>query len=145
MPNFTTNRLNIHALERQSVSPSSAVRVMLLHGNVSSSAFFAPLMAQLPAHWHVIAPDLRGYGASEAKPIDATRGAGDWADDLWALCETLGWKDFGASARLEHGRRSGNAICARSSDSRLEPDACLPEQPLRFWWHARRERFTQRQ
>jgi pimeloyl-ACP methyl ester carboxylesterase len=93
MPNFTTNRLNIHALERQSANPSSAVRVMLVHGNVSSSAFFAPLLTELPAHWHVIAPDLRGYGATEAKAIDASRGAGDWADDLWALCETLGWKD----------------------------------------------------
>ena len=93
MPNFTTNRLNIHALERPSATPSNAVRVMLVHGNVSSSAFFAPLMTALPANWHVVAPDLRGYGETEAKPIDATRGAGDWADDLWALCETLGWTD----------------------------------------------------
>ena len=93
MPNFSTNRLNIHALERQSATPANTVRVMLVHGNVSSSAYFAPLMTTLPANWHVVAPDLRGYGASEAKAIDATRGAGDWADDLWALCTTLGWTD----------------------------------------------------
>jgi pimeloyl-ACP methyl ester carboxylesterase len=88
--NTQTNRLNIHALEK-STSDANARRVVLVHGNVSSSAFFAPLMAKLPAHWHVIAPDLRGYGHTEARPLDGTRGLRDFSDDLWSLLEQTGW------------------------------------------------------
>lgn len=88
--NTQTNRLNIHALEKVS-SKTNAKRVVLVHGNVSSSAFFAPLMAKLPENWHVIAPDLRGYGHTEAKPLDGTRGLRDFSDDLWSMLETMGW------------------------------------------------------
>src|SRR5262249_28233004 len=58
-------------------------------GNVSSGAFFEPLMAALADRFHVVVPDLRGYGASEPVPIDATRGVRDFADDLRALLVAL--------------------------------------------------------
>jgi pimeloyl-ACP methyl ester carboxylesterase len=35
---------------------------------------------------------MRGFGDSERKPMDATRGLGDWADDTYALVRTLGIK-----------------------------------------------------
>jgi len=43
----------------------------------------------MPAGFRGIAPDLRGYGDTEDKLIDATRGMGDWIDDLAALLDTL--------------------------------------------------------
>ena len=38
--------------------------VVLLHGNTSSSLFFTPLLNRLPGKYHVISPDLRGFGES---------------------------------------------------------------------------------
>ena len=48
-------------------------------------------MLKLPAGYHGIAPDLRGYGDTEDKLIDATRGAGDWVDDLIGLAHAIGF------------------------------------------------------
>src|SRR3970282_2032578 len=46
-------------------------------------------MLKLPAGFRGVAPDLRGYGDTEDKLIDATRGAGDFVDDLLALMDAL--------------------------------------------------------
>lgn len=81
-----TARLKIHVLRS---GPDDGVPLLLIHGNVSSSRFWAELMAALPAELSVIAPDLRTYGATEPKPVDATRGVRDFADDIGALLDTL--------------------------------------------------------
>lgn len=80
-----TNRLKVHVRE----SGNGPVPLLLIHGNCSSGVFFEELMASLPAGLRCIAPDLRGYGETEALPIDATRGCGEWADDVHALVEAL--------------------------------------------------------
>ena len=37
--------------------------LLLIHGNCSSGAFWAPFVRRLPpTTWRVVAPDLRGYG-----------------------------------------------------------------------------------
>lgn len=82
-----TARLRTHVLER---SVAGGKPVMLVHGNASASRFFEELMLALPADCWALAPDLRGYGASERKPVDATRGVRDWSDDLHALSAALG-------------------------------------------------------
>ena len=46
-------------------------------------------MLKLPDGFRGIAPDLRGYGDTEDKLIDATRGMGDWVDDIFALLDAL--------------------------------------------------------
>jgi pimeloyl-ACP methyl ester carboxylesterase len=63
--------------------------VCLVHGNVSSSRFWAESMADLPGDYRVVAPDLRGYGDSETKPVDATRGVREFVEDLAALFDAL--------------------------------------------------------
>ncbi|GGS61484.1 alpha/beta hydrolase [Planobispora rosea] len=67
--------------------PIDGPPVLLVHGNCSSAAFWEPLVRLLPAHWRVVAPDLRGYGETETVPVDATRGLRDFADDLAALLD----------------------------------------------------------
>jgi pimeloyl-ACP methyl ester carboxylesterase len=65
--------------------------VLFLHGNSSSATWWEPVMLALPSGFLGIAPDLRGYGdADPAAKIDATRGMGDFADDIRALLPTLG-------------------------------------------------------
>lgn len=45
--------------------PAGAPSLFLLHGWMDSSATFQFLVDALQKEWHVIAPDWRGYGASE--------------------------------------------------------------------------------
>jgi pimeloyl-ACP methyl ester carboxylesterase len=63
--------------------------VIFLHGNFSAALYFEELMLALPAGFRGIAPDLRGYGWTEDKLIDSTRGYRDWCDDLAALMAVL--------------------------------------------------------
>ena len=69
-------------------------KLLVLHGNVSSSVFFMPLMPLLEDRYDVVVPDLRCFGRTEAKPIDATRGYRDWSDDIFAFSKAIGWKKF---------------------------------------------------
>lgn len=82
-----TARLDTYVLER---GPTDGEPLLLVHGNVSSSRFFAETMAALPEHLRIIAPDLRSFGASAHLPVDATRGVRDFSDDLVALMDALG-------------------------------------------------------
>ena len=63
--------------------PAEAPVVYLLHGWMDSSATFQFLVEALQQTWHVIAPDWRGYGASEwlGKPY--------WFPDYYADLEAL--------------------------------------------------------
>ena len=84
-----TERLTVRVLERAGADPS-AQPLILVHGNLSSSLFFQRLMLALPASLRPIAVDLRGYGATDPEPLDATRGLRDFADDVWATVDALG-------------------------------------------------------
>ncbi|MEW6637531.1 MAG: alpha/beta hydrolase [Actinomycetota bacterium] len=86
-----TPRLVTHLLES---GPEDGTPVLFVHGNVSSSRFFEETLAALPEGYRGIAPDLRGFGGSETKPLDATRGLADFSDDLRALVDALGLVRF---------------------------------------------------
>ncbi len=61
--------------------------LILVHGNVSSSIYFKPLLERLPKDIHVFAPDLRGFGdSSYNNPIQSLK---DFADDLYLFMEKL--------------------------------------------------------
>jgi ABC-type branched-subunit amino acid transport system ATPase component/pimeloyl-ACP methyl ester carboxylesterase len=81
-----TPRLHVNML---AAGDEAGAPVALIHGNVSSARFFEETLLALPAGYWGLAPDLRGFGASETKPVDATRGVRDFADDLHALFTTL--------------------------------------------------------
>src|SRR5690606_21819399 len=86
-----TSRIRTNILERAADDPATPAdrTVVLVHGNVSSSLFWQETMLALPADLRVIAIDLRGFGDSETAPVDATRGLGDFADDVAAILEAL--------------------------------------------------------
>jgi pimeloyl-ACP methyl ester carboxylesterase len=76
--------------------PEDGRPVLLVHGNITTGRFWQAVAERLPAAYRVVAPDLRSFGRTQAKPVDATRGLRDWSDDLRALVEKLGWADRGA-------------------------------------------------
>jgi pimeloyl-ACP methyl ester carboxylesterase len=81
-----TPRLKMHIL---SSGPQDGSPVLFVHGNASSATYWEEIMLKLPAGFRGIAPDLRGYGDTEDKLIDATCGMSDWLDDLLGLLDTL--------------------------------------------------------
>lgn len=82
-----TSRYAAHVLQTE--PDAEGTPVVLVHGNVSSSEFWEPTMLSL-AGVRCIAVDLRGFGASQTLPVDATRGVGDYADDVLAVLDALG-------------------------------------------------------
>src|SRR5215467_2642159 len=71
--------------------PEDGEPVLLLHGNLVSGRFWKAVADRLTDDLRIVAPDFRGFGHSEAKPIDATRGLDDWIDDTTALVKAIGW------------------------------------------------------
>ena len=51
--------------------------VVLLHASASSGAQWRSLTEELQGCWHVLAPDLHGYGRTDARPEPALPGLGD--------------------------------------------------------------------
>lgn len=84
---ISTPRLDIHVLRKD--GDSDQIPVLFVHGNGSSSVFWKELMTQLPPEVPAIAPDLRGYGDTEDKIVDATRGFRDFSDDILALLKAI--------------------------------------------------------
>jgi pimeloyl-ACP methyl ester carboxylesterase len=86
---IATPRLETHVLRS---GTEDGVPVLFLHGNASSSRFFGETLAALASlsRYRGLAPDLRGFGDSETRPLDATRGLGDFSDDLQDLVQALG-------------------------------------------------------
>ena len=82
-----TERIETHYLES---GDEDGEPVVFLHGNASSSRFYGELLAALPDRYRGLAPDFRGFGRSERRPIDATRGLRDFADDIKAFTSALG-------------------------------------------------------
>jgi pimeloyl-ACP methyl ester carboxylesterase len=72
--------------------------LVLVHGNSSSSYFFQDFMLALAklGRYTIYAPDMRGFGQSEGLPVDATRGARDFSDDLAAFVQALHLPPFHA-------------------------------------------------
>lgn len=81
-----TPRLTMHVLS----AGAAGTPVIFVHGNASSATFWEDVMLALPEEFRGLAPDLRGYGDTEDKVIDATRGTGDFVDDLLGLMDALG-------------------------------------------------------
>ena len=85
---ITTERITTRVLFS---GPDDGLAVLFLHGNASSATWWEETLVALPPQFRGIAPDQRGFGdADPDKKVDATRGAGDWADDAVALLDTLG-------------------------------------------------------
>ena len=84
-----TSRLTVNVLAVAGRDDPAAPAVLFVHGNVSSSLFWQPMMLALPAPYRPLAVDLRGFGDTDEEPIDATSGVRDFSADMAAAIDAL--------------------------------------------------------
>lgn len=85
MKPFRSHRVRLRGLDAHVLTwgDPAATKLFLLHGWMDVAASFQFLVDALTSDWHVIAPDLRGYGKSEWQP------QGYWYPDYVADLEAL--------------------------------------------------------
>lgn len=85
MKRFTPHRVDLRGLEHRVLTwgNAGARKLFLLHGWMDVAASFQFLVDALQDEWHVIAPDLRGFGQSAWQP------QGYWFADYIADLEAL--------------------------------------------------------
>jgi pimeloyl-ACP methyl ester carboxylesterase len=69
--------------------------LLLVHGFTGAKEDFTEHLPALAADgWHVVAPDLRGHGASHAPPEEDAYDLASLAGDVLALADVLEWPSF---------------------------------------------------
>jgi pimeloyl-ACP methyl ester carboxylesterase len=107
---ISTDRLETFVYES---GPEDGIPVVMIHGNLSTGRFYEHLWPSAPDRYRFIAPDMRSFGRSAPKPIDATGGLQDWADDTHALVGELGIQ---RPVHLVGWSTGGSAIAAYATD-----------------------------
>ncbi|QYG93908.1 alpha/beta hydrolase [Iamia sp. SCSIO 61187] len=86
----TTSRLR-HSVAEAGVGEP----LMLVHGFTGAKEDFADFLDGFADRgWHVVAPDLRGHGASDAPAEETAYSLAEMAADVRALADELGWERF---------------------------------------------------
>ncbi|WP_174615832.1 intracellular short-chain-length polyhydroxyalkanoate depolymerase [Virgibacillus ihumii] len=84
-------------------------KVLLVHGNMTSSEHWDVVMENMNDFFNVIAVDLRGFGnSSYHHPIESIK---DFSDDLKMFCDQIGLHDF-ALAGWSLGGAVAQQFCA---------------------------------
>jgi pimeloyl-ACP methyl ester carboxylesterase len=66
---------------------------LLVHGFGAAKEDFTPWLPELAARgWHVVAPDLRGHGASDGPSDESRYSLATMAADVVGLLDALGWE-----------------------------------------------------
>ena len=69
--------------------------LMLVHGFTGAKEDFGDFLVPLAERgWHVVAPDLRGHGASDKPTDESAYTLPIFAGDVLALADALGWPRF---------------------------------------------------
>lgn len=69
--------------------------LMLVHGFTGAKEDFGDFLVPLADRgWHVVAPDLRGHGASDKPADESAYALPIFAGDVLALADALGWTQF---------------------------------------------------
>ena len=93
----------------------AAETLVFVHGNLSSSVFWARTMTALQDEFFCVAPDLRGFGATQPLAVDASLGLDDMARDVLALIDWL------KLAKIHVvGHSMGGGVAMKMMLSRLE-------------------------
>lgn len=121
----------------------AAPPLLLLHGYPQSSAMWAELAPELARDYHVICPDLRGYGRSDkpaGDPEHATYSKRAMARDLIAVMDHFGHDRFLVAAH-DRGARVTHRMMLDHPD-RVQAAAILDIAPTREMYAATDKAFA---
>jgi haloacetate dehalogenase len=99
-PGFSTTRIITSGAEINLVQGGSGPPLLLLHGYPQTHAMWHRVAPPLAGHFHVICPDLRGYGDSSKPPgsLDhVTYSKRAMAQDMVEVMAALGYREFFAA------------------------------------------------
>lgn len=85
--------------------PGDGPALVLIHGYLDCAGSFAPLVRRLPAHWDIVALDMRGHGRSDFAAPSSWYHFDDYVRDVRAA---LDWLDLDQPVLLGHSM--GGAI-----------------------------------
>jgi haloacetate dehalogenase len=122
--------------------------LLLLHGNPQNHVAWHRIAAPLAQHYHVVLPDLRGYGDSSlpaAGPDNVNYSFRAMAQDMIEVMDQLGHQDF-FLAGIDRGGRVAHRLCldhpdrvARACLMDVIPNYYVWTHPTKNWvintWH----------
>ncbi|WP_047197936.1 alpha/beta fold hydrolase [Caldimonas brevitalea] len=124
--------------------PTNAPHVLLLHGFGASSAMFRDLIPQLATRYHVIAPDLPGFGLTEVPAARRYRYSfASIAQTMAAFTEVVGLKrysvyvfDYGAPTGFRMALKNPERITAIISQNGNAYEEGLSKAwaPIQAYW-----------
>ncbi len=125
-----------HKIFYREAGPKTAPTILLLHGFPTSSHMFRNLIPALADRYHVVAPDLPGFGFSDAPDRKQFRYTFErLATVIGSFTETIGLERFGQ--RIVR-------LCASSSSPRQPNGNIRTECRIRLSWRRKPINSTQR-
>lgn len=94
---FTRARVKTSTVEINLVHGGSGYPLLLLHGYPQTHVMWHEVAPQLAHHFHVICPDMRGYGDSskpQSTPDHAPYSKRSMAQDMVEVMDFFGYKEF---------------------------------------------------
>jgi 2-hydroxymuconate-semialdehyde hydrolase/2-hydroxy-6-oxo-octa-2,4-dienoate hydrolase len=88
---FETKTIEAGGIQTSYLEAGSGDTVVMLHGSgpgVSAQANWQLNIPSLAHHFHVVAPDIVGFGATE-RPEDVVYSLRGWTDHIWAFLDAL--------------------------------------------------------
>ncbi|MFN3955208.1 MAG: alpha/beta fold hydrolase [Pararhodobacter sp.] len=137
LPGFQRSRIDTGDVALSVHRAGRGMPLVLLHGFPQNHRCWAPVAPTLAEHFHVIVPDLRGYGDSDAPPDNATHTVYSkrrMAMDVIGLLDALG---IGAAHVLGHDRGARVAYrLALDHPERLARLGIIEILPTLDYWEA---------
>jgi pimeloyl-ACP methyl ester carboxylesterase len=103
---FEPRTIDAGGIETSYLEAGSGETVLMLHGSgpgVSAQANWQHTIPTLARRFHVLAPDIVGFGATE-RPEDIVYSLRNWTDHMWAFMDARG---------IEKARVIGNSLGGR--------------------------------
>ena len=129
MPTVNVDGTTMHYVDTGAVV--DAPTVVLLHAFPLHSGMWSPQVDALAPRFRVIAPELKGFGSSDAPEEPSSYSVAGWADDVAAMLAALGLGSvvvvglsmggYVAFSLLERHRGLVSALVL--ADTRAEPDS----------------------
>ena len=109
---FEAVRLQTLGAEINLVHGGAGKPLLLMHGYPQTHMMWHRVAPRLAEEYHVICPDLRGYGDSskpESSADHAPYSKREMANDMVEVMKELGYQQFAATGHDRGARRAGEA------------------------------------